>query len=106
MAAAWCWPTAGTPSSKTCSGCGWVDEALTLAERQFRCRNPKRPECALVLDRDLNAARNLATLAQLAGSCSASQNACGAASAGLGQTAQVKLTVVKQEPNTLYSHVE
>jgi putative transposase len=94
------------PSSKMCSGCGWVDTELTLADWQFRCRNPKRPDCALVLDRDLNAAINLATLATLAGSSSESENACGAASAGLGQTAQVKLTVVKQEPNTLYSRME
>jgi putative transposase len=91
------------PSSKTCSGCGWVDEALTLADRQFRCRNPKRPDCALVLDRDLNAALNLA---KLAGSSSESQNAGGAASAGLGQMTQVNLTVGKQEPNTFYSRVE
>jgi putative transposase len=49
------------PSSKTCSGCGWVDEALTLADRTFHCRNP-RVACGLVLDRDLNAALNLRKL--------------------------------------------
>jgi putative transposase len=48
------------PSSKTCSCCGWVDEDLTLADRVFRCQNAG---CGLVLDRDLNAAINLATLA-------------------------------------------
>jgi putative transposase len=47
------------PSSKTCSGCGWVKAKLTLAERTFTCE-----VCRLVLDRDLNAARNLAKLAQ------------------------------------------
>jgi putative transposase len=41
------------PSSKTCSGCGWVDEDLTLADRTFRCE-----DCGQVLDRDLNAAIN------------------------------------------------
>jgi IS605 OrfB family transposase len=82
------------PSSKTCSRCGWVDEDLTLADRVFHCQNP---ECLLVLERDLNAAVNLS---QLAGSSSDSQNACGAASAGLSRPAQVKLTAVKQEPNT------
>ena len=41
------------PSSKTCSGCGWVDEDLTLADRSFRCE-----QCGQVLDRDLNAAIN------------------------------------------------
>jgi putative transposase len=79
------------PSSKTCSGCGWVDEDLTLADRAFRCE-----QCGLVLDRDLNAAINLA---KLAGSSSERQNACGEESAGLGLRAQVKLSPVKQEPN-------
>jgi putative transposase len=51
------------PSSKTCSRCGWVDADLTLADRTVICRNPDRPACGLVLDRDLNAAINLATLA-------------------------------------------
>jgi putative transposase len=46
------------PSSKTCSGCGWVDEDLTLADRLFCCER-----CGLVVDRDLNAAINLAKLA-------------------------------------------
>ena len=46
------------PSSKTCSGCGWKDAGLTLADRTFNC-----PECGLKIDRDLNAAKNLASLA-------------------------------------------
>jgi putative transposase len=45
------------PSSKTCSGCGAVKAKLRLSERTYRCRS-----CGLVLDRDLNAARNLAAL--------------------------------------------
>jgi putative transposase len=48
------------PSSKTCSNCGWVHPTLTLAERVFRCQ---QPGCGLTLDRDLNAAINLAKLA-------------------------------------------
>jgi putative transposase len=47
------------PSSKTCSGCGWVKAKLTLAERTFTCE-----ACGLVLDRDLNAPRNLAHLVE------------------------------------------
>lgn len=43
------------PSSKTCSGCQAVKIKLSLTERIFTCE-----ECGLVLDRDLNAARNLA----------------------------------------------
>ncbi|SDC97800.1 RNA-guided endonuclease TnpB family protein [Actinokineospora iranica] len=42
------------PSSKTCSGCGWVNPKLRLSDRIYRCKC-----CGLVLDRDLNAARNL-----------------------------------------------
>ena len=46
------------PSSKTCSGCGTVRAKLALSERVFNCR-----ACGLVLDRDLNAALNLAHMA-------------------------------------------
>ena len=45
------------PSSKTCSGCGVVKIKLRVSERTFRC-----DECGFVLDRDFNAARNLAAL--------------------------------------------
>jgi putative transposase len=45
-------------SSKTCSCCGWVDEDQALSDRLFVCQ-----ECRLVMDRDLNAARNLEMLA-------------------------------------------
>ena len=45
------------PSSKACSNCGCVRDELTLAERIFRC-----PDCGFEIDRDLNAARNLAAL--------------------------------------------
>jgi putative transposase len=47
------------PSSKTCSACGWVKAKLTLAERTFICE-----ACGFRIDRDLNAACNLAKLAQ------------------------------------------
>ncbi len=43
------------PSSKTCSSCGQLDRELTLADRTYRCTG-----CGLVLDRDVNAAINLA----------------------------------------------
>ena len=46
------------PSSKTCSSCGWVHEDLTLADRIFTCQ-----QCGVVLDRDENAALNLAASA-------------------------------------------
>jgi putative transposase len=43
------------PSSKTCSGCGVVKADLTLVDRVYECSS-----CGLVLDRDVNAAVNLA----------------------------------------------
>jgi len=43
------------PSSKTCSNCGCVRDEQTLDERTFVC-----PDCGYVIDRDLNAAINLA----------------------------------------------
>ncbi len=49
------------PSSTTCSGCGGRKPSLPLAERMFRCENQA---CGLVIDRDLNAALNLAALAR------------------------------------------
>ncbi|MEU4678429.1 IS607 family element RNA-guided endonuclease TnpB [Micromonospora sp. NPDC023737] len=45
------------PSSKTCSDCGVVKAKLPLRIRTFKC-----DACGLVLDRDQNAARNLARL--------------------------------------------
>ena len=42
------------PSSKTCSGCGYVKSDLLLSEREFKCES-----CGQVIDRDLNAAINL-----------------------------------------------
>jgi putative transposase len=43
------------PSSKTCSGCGEVKGELNLSERTYSCN-----VCGLAIDRDLNAAINLA----------------------------------------------
>ena len=45
-------------SSKTCSGCGAAKAKLALSERTYVCM-----ECGIVLDRDVNAAINLAALA-------------------------------------------
>lgn len=43
------------PSSKTCSDCGSVKAKLLLSERTFTC-----PDCGCAIDRDHNAATNLA----------------------------------------------
>lgn len=45
------------PSAKTCSGCGAVKTKPALSERTYTCTTR-----GMVLDRDLNAARNLAAL--------------------------------------------
>ena len=55
------------PSSKTCSACGAAKTKLRLSERTFTCDS-----CGFTLDRDLNAARNLAALVE------ASSPSCGA----------------------------
>ena len=46
------------PSSKTCSGCGMVKAKLSLSARVFAC-----DDCGVRIDRDLNAALNLALMA-------------------------------------------
>ena len=54
---------AGAPrfwaSSKRCSGCGRIKQALLLGERTYVCGG-----CGLVVDRDTNAAANLAAWAE------------------------------------------
>jgi putative transposase len=79
------------PSSKRCSGCGWIDVDLSLSDRVYHCE-----QCGMVLDRDLNAAINLA---QLTGSSSDSLNACGEESAGTRRKRRVQLSSRKQERN-------
>jgi putative transposase len=75
------------PSSKLCSGCGAVKAKLTLSERVYRC------DCGLVLDRDVNAARNLLNLAA---SGAGRVNACG----GQVRPSLAGQRPVKQEPGT------
>ena len=60
------------PSSKTCSSCGTVKLELKLSERTFICE-----ECGTVIDRDVNAARNIRTVAV---SSIDTRNACGVGS--------------------------
>jgi putative transposase len=74
------------PSSKTCSACGAVKAKLTLAERVFRCER-----CGHTEDRDVNAARNLLSLAA---SGADSRNAC----RGTVRPRPARQDPVKQEP--------
>jgi IS605 OrfB family transposase len=79
-------------SSKTCSGCGAVKTKLDLSERIYECT-----VCGLVIDRDLNAALNLAALGRqvLAGS--------GPDSNGRGadqKTGRARQVAMKRQPGT------
>lgn len=73
------------PSSKTCSECAVVNDALTLADRRWKCAG-----CGAEHDRDKNAARNI-----LAASCAVS--ACGEEGSGERRKAPVKPASAKQE---------
>lgn len=42
------------PSSKCCSGCGWINQELKLSDREWYCKS-----CGINHDRDLNAAKNI-----------------------------------------------
>jgi len=46
------------PSSKRCVACGWINEALTLNDREWTC------QCGQVVDRDFNAAQNILLFGQ------------------------------------------
>ena len=59
------------PSTKRCSRCGNIKDEMPLSERTYRCEI-----CGLVIDRDLNAALNLASLATTTAS-SVGSYACG-----------------------------
>jgi len=78
------------PSSKTCSICGSIQEAMPLSVRHWTC-----PDCGAHHDRDVNAARNLATYA-----VSSTVSACGEEGAGAGRKIRVKPTSMKQELST------
>jgi len=46
------------PSSKRCFSCGWINEFLTLKDREWTC------QCGQVVDRDWNAAQNILLFGQ------------------------------------------
>jgi putative transposase len=102
------------PSSRICSNCGSVRQALDLSQRVFRC-DTSGVGCGLIIDRDLNAAVNLAAWAE-AEHRSAAQapdpqaggratNACGGTGAGHrargGATGPAIPLGKKQEPTGL-----
>ena len=48
------------PSSKRCHKCGFINDNLTLKDRDWQC-----PECDVIHDRDLNAAINILTFSRV-----------------------------------------
>lgn len=42
------------PSSKTCGGCGWINQDLKLSDREWTCNS-----CGVIHDRDVNASMNI-----------------------------------------------
>jgi putative transposase len=86
------------PSSKRCSECGEVKDDLDLSERVYVC-----DRCGLVMDRDLNAARNLAQLATTRqGSSKSTVSSTGSDACGEDvRPALSRQTSTKQEPNSI-----
>ncbi len=93
------------PSTKMCLRCGNVKEEMDLSERIYVCANPA---CGLVIDRDLNAALNLAARARPSRQPGPYREFLGkvetpverGALADLSQAESVKLPSVKQELDT------
>lgn len=57
------------PSSQICHECGWRNRTLTLAMRDWECGG-----CGAMIDRDLNAARNIRDYSTAASSAHVSKN--------------------------------
>lgn len=78
------------PSSKICSTCGAIQNAMPLSVRTWTC-----PACNTTHDRDFNAAVNLARYA-----VSSTVSACGGEGSGGGLWTTVKPAPKKQEVST------
>jgi transposase len=95
------------PSTKICSRCGRIKEEMDLSERIYVCENPA---CGLVINRDFNAALNLAVLVKHASQPRPYREFLGkgetpverGALADPSQDGSVKLPSAKQEPDTSY----
>jgi putative transposase len=91
------------PSSKTCSGCNSIKQNLKLSDRQYKCS-----QCALDLDRDLNASINILVQGlnlmnidfklQTAGTVGL---ACGVSSGGVLAFVNTSYDTMKQEASYL-----
>jgi putative transposase len=81
------------PSSKTCSSCSAVKTELELSEREFVCQT-----CGVALDRDLNAAKNLARFAERATESSSGSDACGETTVGRAEGASRDAPEARRRP--------
>lgn len=85
------------PSSKRCSVCGFVNDELTLKDREWVC-----PQCGQHHDRDINASYNLRDYYFIVESTvsSTGSQVCGDVSSGIVSSANdVNLVLVKQKKN-------
>ncbi len=82
------------PSTRRCSDCGAVKDEMPLSQRTHRCGR-----CGFEVDRDLNAAMNLALVAA---SWAETQNAC---ENGEVHATRGRCSMMKQEPNTVREDV-
>lgn len=48
------------PSSKRCNACGWINESLSLNDREWICQG-----CGQIVDRDFNASQNILQFGKL-----------------------------------------
>lgn len=80
------------PSSKTCSGCGAINEALTLGTRTWVCT-----ACGELHQRDHNAAKNILAESIRTTTPGAGASACGEDGSGRARKRSTKPASVKQE---------
>jgi putative transposase len=80
------------PSSKLCANCGHKLEILLLSTREWAC-----PQCGVIHDRDVNAARNLEQLGRATPEVKPVERGAMARSRG-----RVKLRSKKQEPTGVH----
>ncbi len=86
------------PSSKTCSACGTLRRDLTLKDRVFECG-----ACGHVMDRDLNAAVNLAAWAENQTPTVDDGVGCGVARVGDRQAAGPVTNAYRQDTPTRHT---
>ena len=80
------------PSSRLCSCCGWTNQALALADREWTCH-----QCGAIHHRDHNAARNLQQLATVHALPVASPAGNGGPTSGTVPNVVGKVTPVRYE---------